>query len=344
MSLVNLEISTYKPIGESLCISNDFNSTLLKTSQKKTFREGIYLLFFAIGNILGGLVSFQIKYLKILFPDDYDGFYLNLWRSIFIASIVRLYIKYKRLALIDPFRIENKFWFQARTTGQFITFITFVYSLKYIRVGTSTLIFAMNPILVVIFACFILNEKFHLRYLIGIATCFLGCFIIVMNDNRSKPSNIIPDNNDQQTHTYNTIIGVVWGFIGLFFSAMLVISSKVLMKEKINIENQIYYIFLINGLLSVIAILCLSEYRFNMGFVLGSIINGLTLLASTVFTIEGIKGVDVNKTTPLSFCGTLFVFLISVVLIGEYMCLSDFFGCGIIIAYNVVNSLYPIKR
>jgi drug/metabolite transporter (DMT)-like permease len=332
---------------------SDFKTTLLPQPSHKSFPEGIYLLFFAIGNILGGLVSFEIKYLKILFPDEYDAYHMNLWRSIIIASIVWLYMRYKKVDLIDPRTIKNQFWFHARTTGQFFNFITFVYSLQYIRVGTSTLILAMNPVLVVVFACFVLNEVFYLRYIIGIGVCFVGSFIIVMNDSRAKPHISTPEIHDEHAEhgsleeietSLNTIIGVTWAILGLICSAMLVISSKVLMREKIHLENQIFYLCIVNAFLSAVFIFFFSSIKFSYGFMIGSFINGFTFLASTVFIIEAIRGVDVNKTTPLSYCGTLVVFLISVVFIGESIYLTDFIGCGIIVGYNIFNMLNPIKK
>lgn len=341
--------------GAQLDMNSDMIIGLNNIKLGKIYSEGYGLLLFTIGNILYGLVGFEIKYLKVLFPEVYDGYFLMFFRSLFQTFLIYKYMRYKNIEIIDHRKIENQFWLQARTTGQFLAFIFFLLALEHIRVGTASLITSMNPFLVVILASYILNEPFHIRYIFGIGICFVGSLFIVLNDKKKIPA--VVNINDHMDHAHtseieisqheaylNTMVGIFWSILGLVVTAFLSVSSKILMKNKINVENQIFWLSVNNTILSLIFIFLFSSFKFSLPFIIGSCINGLIFIVATFFLIESIKGVDLSKTTPLAYCGTLFIFIAGVILLDEKVYLTDFMGCAIIIGYNLYNVLNPVNN
>ena len=295
------------------------------------------LLLYALSSFLYGVNSFQVKYLKILYPLQYDGYLLSFWRSIAMMIISLIVIKYNKIEIIEYNKIQNKFWFLMRTVGQYFAFVTYIFTLLYLRVSTANCIKSMFPAVVVIFTTFILKEKFHSRYLFGISICFIGSVMIIMNDKQEYK---------EEEDYGNIIYGGFWALINLFLVAMLVVSSKVLVKEKIGFENQCYYISLVNGVLSLLSYIPFGEVDFfssGLSFTFYSLVNGVIFYAATQSLINSIRWVDLNKTTPLAYIGMLTVFILGVSILGEPVYFTDVLGSLIILGYNVYNSYYPVK-
>jgi drug/metabolite transporter (DMT)-like permease len=315
------------------------------TSQEHSPKSDMFGLFlFALSNTLYGINAFQVKHMRIAFPNEYDGLLLGFWRGIAIWLISYLIMIKKGMKVLDvsSLNFNAQFWLGVRTIGQFLAYVTYLAALLYLRVATANCISSMNPIIVLIFSAFILKEKFHSRYLFGILICFAGTLMIILND-RKVP---ITEEEKIENISVNTgiIIGTFYSVLNLTLIALLNVSSKMLVKEKIGFEHQCYYLGLSNALLSIITFFFFSEISIlntTIAYTLLSLGNGVIFFIATQCLIESLKCVNLNKTTPLSYMSTMTVMILGVIVLGEPIFFTDILGSMCILGFNVYNSFYP---
>jgi drug/metabolite transporter (DMT)-like permease len=328
----------------SLIVSkSDFD--LNRSTENPKHTETYGLLIFAISNILYGINAFQLKHMKVVFPSEYDGMLLGFWRGIAILIISLGIMKKKNINILDVREINDntKFWLGVRSIGQFLAYVTYISALLYLRVATANCISSMNPVVVVILCTFILNEKFYSRYAVGIFICFIGTLMIILNDRKVKISDEeILEHIDKDTGIF---YGTIYAVINLILIAMLSVSSKILIKEKIGFENQCFYLGFTNSILSILFFILFGKVYFfqtSIIFTFLSLINGCIFFIATQCLIESLRWVDLNKTTPLAYLATITVMILGVIFLGEPIFFTDVLGSMLILGYNVYNSFNPI--
>lgn len=323
---------------------SDFPSKSIQEDSQKS--EMIGLLLFALSNILYGVNAFQIKYMRMIFPKEYDGLLLGFWRGVAVWLISCLFLFKNGIEVLD-FRTINlnaQFWLGMRSIGQYLGYVTYLAALLYLRVATANCIVSMNPVITLIFSVFILKEKFHSRYLIGIIICFTGTAMIILNDRK------VPITEEEKIENISVdtgiLIGSFWATINLTIIAFLVISSKILVKENIGFEHQCYYMGLSNAIFSIVSFFIFSKisiFNTTLAFTVLSLTNGIIFFIATFCIIKSFNFVNLNKTTPLSYLGTISVMILGVVLLGEPIFFTDILGSMCILGFNVFNSFYPPK-
>lgn len=335
-------------------LQKDFEIQNPKNSQEQNYSESTSLLLFTLATACYGINNFQLKFIHRLFGESYDVFSFGLWRMISVTFLIKMVMNYKNIEIIPLAKMDKQtlFWLAARTFGQFLSLIFFMGSLENLRVGTANCFVSMNPAAVLIFSTIFLNEKFHWRYPIGIAICFSGVLIIIsneMNDSIDETGNLETLNdlkiskNVSDENFGRIILGVFWGSLNLLAIAMLSVSSKFLHKAKVGHENQCYYIGLSNAICFFICVLLNSKLNFSLSFIFLSATNSVIFLFATFIIILALQGVDLNKTTPLNYNTIVVSTFFSCIFLGEPLYFTDVLGSLIILAYNVFNSLYPIK-
>lgn len=92
-------------------------------------------------------------------------------------------------------------------------FVTWIIAIRNLPVSVATISYACHPITTAILAKFILKEKYHKRYLVGLVFSMIGMYLVSQTKN----------NNMEVTS-----IGLISvGFSALFYSLYMVLSKKV---------------------------------------------------------------------------------------------------------------------
>jgi drug/metabolite transporter (DMT)-like permease len=296
--------------------------------------ENFYLFIYALSPICYGVNGFHMKY-SSLFIKNYDMNSFLLWRSL-STLLIPYYLIYKNQIQIIPLKeIENRFWFFIRTVGQLIFLISYILSMRELRAGTTSSIMSLNPIVVIILGTFLLKEKFHIRYLIGISICFLASLLIISSD--KKQSQVMSNQN------IDVIKGVLWAILSLIFAALISVSSKILAKENICWRVQCFYLGVSNIILNILYSIFNDGILISFEMIFHGILNGFSFIAGTICLVESLKKIDLNKTTSLIYLNCVTVFILGYAFLNEQIYFLDVLGSFIIVGYNLYNSVYPVK-
>jgi drug/metabolite transporter (DMT)-like permease len=301
------------------------------------YSENIHLMIFALSVTCFGLNNFHIKVMKLIYLDDFDIFRLGMWRNIWTA-LFSYFLMNKRGIPVIPFKnLEKNFWFWIRILAQTLSLILLTISLEGLRVGTANCFISMNPVATVILSPLILKERFHIRYAIGIVLCLIGILMMIFNERSSK-------NLDQKPkELYIVVISIIAGIFNLLTVSISGISSKILLKQNINQENQVFYMGAIAAPIYGVFILRDGVLFYSLDFILHSVLNSIIYALALYFLIIGVRGVDISKTTPINYLSTVILIILGIIFLGEPLFVLDVIGCSIIIGYNIYNSVYPIK-
>ena len=305
------------------------------SNQKKS--ELHSTLLFALSMIVTGINHFHFKYMKkSIGLENYNEFSFVLLRCIFIIGINLIKMFYNK-ETINPFsQLKKIYWFWIRNLVQFLSVIPMLYLVSFFRVSTASCFVSMSPAVIIIMSCVILKEKFFWRYVFGIIICFSGVILIVSNDYKNE------DNSNKKGGILHLIEGFFLGCFQLMNVALLRVSSKILVKEKINNNAQLIYPSLTCIILSIFSFFFFGiEFKCGKWLIFHSFLNSIIWLVSTILMLLSFGGVDLIKTTALNYLNIVTVFFLGVLILGESVHLTDILGSLIILGYNIYNTAFP---
>ena len=125
-----------------------------------------------------------------------------------------------------------------------------------------------RPGLVIFLSILILYEKFYFRYIIRVFVCIFGCALMVLNEKKLNVSKIKLYDNKLE--------GLFFVICYLFSNGFRLLGQKMLLTNKMTVDEQNYYLFLYNTLPALF--FCIIEKHFafdNIRYILYSISNGL---------------------------------------------------------------------
>lgn len=297
------------------------------------------ILYFALSMIVTGINHFHFKYMKKAVGfDNYNEFSFVLLRCIFIILINFFKMNYNKETINPISQLIYINWFWIRNLSQFLSVIPMLYLVSFFRVSTATCFVSMSPAVIIIMSCLILKEKFYWRYVYGILICFFGVILIVSNDYQKEKS------SNNKTGILYLIEGFLLGCFQLFNVALLRVSSKALVKKKINNNTQLIYPSLTCIVLSSLSFIFLGiEFKHGKWLIFHSFINSIIWIISTILMLLSFGGVDLIKTTALNYLNIVTVFFLGVLILGESVHFTDILGSLIILGYNIFNIAYPPK-
>jgi drug/metabolite transporter (DMT)-like permease len=309
--------------------------------------------FFFLAAVLFGVAAFQIKYLAMTYPADFSPNGFMIWRSTSICLLGLLMILKNQERLISPLAVKNRFWFIMRTFGNYISFVFLIGCMLELRAATASCFSSMYPILVLIFSIFILKEKFYIRYLIGLVLCLAGALMIITNDKKITVENagetiILEDSIKIHEHTHNSdanfIRGIFCGTFHVMTLSLVVLATKILAVENLGPNEQCFYLGASNALAGFIASFFVHDtLGRNPLYISLSLFNGGIFYIATICLVRSMKGIAINKLTPLTYFTTITVFILGILCFNEPCYLTDMLGSLMIVLFNAYNSLYPVK-
>ena len=322
------------------------NELIKNTNNPPILSESISLILYTASVSFYGAANFHMKYIQLTHPSEYDMFSFIFWRNIIFVSIVYLLIRYKNIEILDARKLSknSKIWLCIRTFGQFLAIIFTLSSLEKLRVGTANTFISMTPAAVILLCTFLLKERFHWRYPIGVLICFFGVILMISNEGKTEESLSLNSKAKHINSVSDTLIGVFWGFCNLFCIASLAVSTKALNNDNLNYENICLYVGGNNLICAFIVLVFIKmQFSFGFNFVLHSVFNASMYFFATYFNVISLKGVDLLKTTSLGYVQTIVGAFLGVIFLGENVFFTDFLGSLIILGYNVFDALYPVK-
>ena len=337
---------------------NDFNAPLKKdflqfdiktpslpeqATSKPLKSEYYYLGINALSVITNGINHFHFKYMKQSIGEGYDEYSFTIWRCLFILMVNYCFMRFKNETMTPFSQLKNNIWFWVRVIIQFVALQTMLMLISFFRVSTATCFISMAPLAIVVMSCMLLGEKFFMRYIYGIFICFGGVLIIVMNEKKEGSTGEDTKVKDSPT-LYTLVCGFLCGCAQLLAVAVHRVSSKVLVKQKIDMNTQLMYPSFACIVLSFIFIpLCGREFKCGFWLIFHSGLNCLIWLLSTILILVSFKGIELVKTTAIGYLNIVTVFILGVLFLGETIYLTDVLGSLLILGFNIYNTMYPPK-
>ena len=315
--------------------SSRLNDEMLR---EKRHKERIGAVIGVISQFIWAINSIQLKTYKTFFPDDFSNNSLVFWRSLPIW-VLGYFFCWKKGVRIKPLSaIHHKFWFVARSFGNYICIYLWIKILSYFRVSTCQVIVGCSPVLVIFLSILILHEKFYFRYIISVLVCILGSALIVLNEKNPNASKI--KLND------NKLAGLFFAFCHLSMFSLSNLGQKIQVKDKMTADEQNYYLGMYNTLPALF--FCLIEQHFGFSsilYILYAISNGFFIfyLGNYLQTVS-LEYMSISKFMPITYMCTVFVFILGFTLLGENIYITDILGAGLIISFQLYNFYYPPGR
>ena len=341
--------------------------SLLNSSEDKNDISK-YLILYLIGILIGGVAIFHLKLIKLIADADLNT--MLFLRGIFYSICSYLMIRKNELNLPSYNSVGETYWLTIRNVSSFSSAMTLLLTLKYLRLATAVVFTALCPAFAIVFSVVILKEKFYIRYVIGISICMFGCLLMVFNeksDNKQlyddKLTNLTSENlkndlingskdkifkTDQENDLITIMIGTIFGILHSISGAIFNVSSKVLISRKVDSLIIMYYLgicFMIFSFTIGFFMNSHNEVLYNFNFVFNACLSGvLFFLAFHVMNCSFNSNLEVLHTTSINYVQIVQSFIFGALFLNENIYFTDLLGCSIIIAYNILNVMFPIKQ
>ena len=312
---------------ESSLLSDD------KYLEKKRNERFAYLLGI-FTQFLWALNSFQMKTYNPSFPECFSNNSVILWRSIPVMVIGYCLCKYRNIRITPHREVKHLFWFYVRHFGNYFCVILNLTVLSYFRLSTSRVFFCCQPIVVIFLSIVLLNEKFYIRYVIGIIICFTGSSLIILNDKKPQSKTTILHDN--------IYAGLFFAVLFLLTLSINTIGQKMMAKEKMPPDVQNFYLGFYNILPALF--MCLKQGYFAFGhikYILYCISNGFLFYLANYCTSVCYKYIAISKFIPITYLNIVFTFFLSIFALGEPLFFTDLVGASLIIGFQFWNITFP---
>ncbi len=307
-----------------------------KLLEKRKKEKFAYLLGI-LTQFLWALNGVQMKTFRRYFPDYYTDHHVLFWRLFIVVIIGYSACKYKRVHIQSLSELKHLNWFLCRNaTGYFFIFC-WLRTYLYFRVSTISVIGGTVPLVVIVLSVLLLGEKFYMRYIIGVLLCICGSAIIILNDKKPQAKTQILNDN--------VFVGLLFGLGNICLSSLSNVAQKVLTKEGMDIDLQVYYFGVFNCIPSLIVGFLIGEFnKFNLKYVLYVSTNGLVFYSATYLNTVCLKYIAVSKFQPITYLMIVFTFILCAILLGEPVFFTDVIGAAIIICFQYYNFKFPPGR
>lgn len=303
---------------------------------KKRKDERFAYIISIICQLLWALNGVQMKTFRIYFPEIYSDNTVLFWRMFIVAVMAFCFCKYRNIHIQKHSEIKHLNWFLLRNATAYIFIISWIKMYSYFRVSTITVIGSITPIIIILLSVFILRDKFYMRYLYGVALCFIGSAIIITNDRKPQSKAQILDDN--------IFMGIFFGVINMSFVSLSIIGQKVITKDGMDIDLQTFYFGLYNCVPAFIFGIFYGEFSTNIKFAIYVSSNGLIFYLANYLNTLSFKYIAISKLQPISYLCIVFTFILSFILLGESIYFSDIVGAAIIISFQYYNFINPPGR
>ena len=313
--------------------SSELNeSTLLQKRKNEKFA----MLLGTFVQLIWGFNNIQVKSFRPLFPNSYRIYSCIFWRILPAMITAYLLCKKNNHKITSFSEVKHKNWFLIRNCGVVLSIFFWIKSMEYFRISTITVIGKTAPIIIIFISVFVLNETFYMRYLVGVAICFIGSAIIVLNEKKSgSKKNVVSD---------NIFVGVILQILNVSFTSLNNVGQKVLAKDNMDLNEQLFYLGLYNVVPMGIISLVKGDFIFDIKYILYLMSNGLFFYLGNYLTSMCLKYIAISKFQPITYLSIVFTFILSSIILGESLYFTDIVGACFIIGFQFFNMKFPPGR
>ena len=296
-------------------------------------------VIFVINQFIWAIQGLQLKSFFYFFSKDYDTNSFIFYRHLGVSLAGYLSIKYKKINMKYPSQITYKIWFYIRNIGIYICIFTWMSALGIFRLSTCQILGGLGPFLTILFLIIFLNEKFHKIYAYGIAICFIGSSMIILNERKAETS------TEKDSSMNNLFLGSFYLTINITLFSLGLVGQKFLCNENLSPEEQTFYF----GFYSVIiaGIFCIINLDFklsNILYSLYSLLNGFIFYLCNYFNSVSFKLTSqVSKLQPVNYLSTVLIVISSAIVFKEKLYFTDILGATMIIGFIIYNGMNPPK-
>lgn len=344
----NTDSELSKELSRQYSQLSESTSEAASTIQKKiqTQKYGIFLI--TCCNFIRALNSLVTKFTQRTYPDMYHTVPFLFYRAIFMIIIVLIYTKITKEHILWPSEIQQRMYFFLRTNLNFFGVQCNLSAIWYLRIATVQIIQSLSPLVVTIFSVLILNEKFYLRYLIGIICCILGSTFIILNEKKgnneadAEKKEKKEDENKNEGFGKGTIIGLFFAFIDIFFVSVVDLANKVLATNKVPVNTQVFYVGINTIIYSLIYLLFTNQWEICFGYGLCIFVQCCLFYSGQVLLNSGYKLIDLGLSASIQYTKIVFVLILGLIFLGEKVYWTDILGAGLIVGYMLFTINRPI--
>ena len=301
--------------------------------------ENLGMICSIISNFFIAFGTFWTKIVQINYPNDFKTIQFLFLRSISIIFFALFHTYITKVPLINPLKLNKKFWFFIRTNLNFFGVCSFNLSLWYLRSSTAQIIFSLNPIIVFILSYFILKEKLYIRYAYGTLICIIGSIFIILNESKSKETS-----GEKNKNFKDILIGTSLGILNIFFVAFVVTANKILVNNLVPIGTQMLYVGIATMIYSSIFTAIFRDVCLKPGFLILCLFHGFFFYLGNFFANEAYKRIQISKVIIFSYLQIVFVIILSLIFLREPIFITDILGFVMIMGYLIYNTLNPLPK
>jgi drug/metabolite transporter (DMT)-like permease len=334
---------------KSLSIKSSLlNSEMLgvrRAKEKKAMLIGVFAQF------VWAINSIQLKTYRQYFPDAFSNNSLAFWRSVPIWALGYYFSKKNGKEITPHSQIKHKFWFFARSLGNYLGIILWIVFMSYFRVSTCQCICSCSPVIVIFLSILLLKESFYMRYVYGVLICIVGTGIIVLNEKSGKTTtttNASVDNNNNNNNAPSSayiLVGLLVGVTHLTVLSFTTFGQKILCKQKMSGEVQNYYLGMYNTLPALLIMIIENHYGLsNLLYVVYGLSNGFVFYVGNYYTAKALEDISLSKFVPITYMCNVFVYILGFLFLGEVVYFTDVIGSLMILGFQVYNVTVPVPR
>ena len=315
------------------------NNIISKGKTQIPNEENLGMICSIISNFFIAFGTFWTKIVQINYPHDFKTIQFLFLRSISIIFFALFHTYITKVPLLNPLKMNFKFWFFIRTNVNFFGVCAFTLSLWYLRSSTAQIIFSLSPIIVFVLSYFILQEKLYIRYAYGTLICIIGSIFIISNESKSKDTA-----GEKNRSIKDILIGTALGIINIFCVAFVVTANKFLVNNKVPIGTQMLYVGISTFFYSTIFTAIFRDVCLKTGFLILCLFHGLFFYLGNFFANEAYKRIDISKVIIFNYLQIVFVIILSLTFLKEPLFITDLLGFGLILGYLLYNTLNPLPK
>ena len=308
------------------------NTALFKKRQDEKFA----VIVGVIAQVIWGINGIQVKSFTKLFPKIYTTNSCIFWRILPVTIAGYCICQYKGHRITPHREIKHLKWFIIRNAGAAIAIYCWIKAMEFFRASTLQVMFGTCPLFILFLSIFILDESFYIRYLIGIILCFIGSAIIVLNDRKPQSKKDILNDN--------IFLGLFYEMVNILMNAFCAIGQKIITKDKMDLDEQLYYLGLYNVVLAGVMSLIDLHFGFNLVYILYIGSNGVFFYLGNYLTSLALKYIAVMKFQPITYLAIVFTYIFSFLLLGEPIFFTDIIGTILIVGFQAYNMYYPVGK
>ena len=224
-----------------------------------------------------------------------------------------------------------------RMNFNFFSMSIWVVSVWYLRISTCQIISTLSPIIIIFFSIIFLGEKYYPRYTYGVIFGILGSSIIVLNENK------IPSVEEKDSKAYEIFLGVFCNFLSMITGGIEGVCNKIMAKEKTPITSQMFYVGCSHCVYSFLWMLITNDFDYTVTYFFMCMMHAILFFGGFYMFNKGLQIIDLSKSSIIQYSKIVFVFILSVIFLGQTVFFSDIVGSVIIVSFMIYHVMNPVK-